>query len=56
MFDAMCKAVETDCTDMCIRAHDVVVSSYTVEHNVGQIENYYNFVLKDFKHNKKVFK
>lgn len=56
MFDAMCKAVETDCTDMCIRAHDVVVSSYTVEHNVGQIENYYNFVMKDFKHNKKVFK
>ena len=55
MLDAMYNVVETDCTDMCIRAHDVVVSSYTIEHNVDQIEDYYNFVLKDFKHNKKVF-
>ena len=49
MLERMCQVVNTDVTEMCHRAKEMVVKHYNSEYCVNQIEEYYHFVLQNSK-------
>ena len=46
MLKAMCRVMEEDMTAMCQRARQTVLSHYSLQQHVMQVEDYYRFVLQ----------